>query len=149
MRLDEVKTKAADVGLLVLRVAAFSLILAYHVRPKLQHFDAEMADFPDPLGVGHQASFLLALISEGGCSALACLGLLTRLMSLPVVFTMGMVLMLGARGFAGADVQLALLYALPYLTLALLGPGAYSLDARLSSRYEAMLGRLWARAPSA
>jgi putative oxidoreductase len=116
------------------------------VRPKLLHFDAEMAEFPDPLGVGHKASFLLALLSEGGCAAAACLGILTRLVSIPVVFTMTMVLVLGAQGFAGADVQLALLYALPYVALVLLGPGAYSLDARLSSRYDAVVRWVWAKA---
>jgi len=139
---EKLATRAAQVGLLVLRLGAFGMILSYHVRPKLLHFDAEMSSFPDPLGVGHAASFLLALVSEGGCAALVAIGVAARAASLPVVFTMAMVLVLGARGFEGADVQLALLYALPYVTIALLGPGPYSVDARLAGRYEALLGRL-------
>jgi putative oxidoreductase len=142
---EDLKLKAANTGLLVLRLGALAMILSYHVRPKVLHFDAEMSDFPDPLGVGHAASFMLALLSEGTCAALVGVGVLTRLASIPVVFTMAMVLVLGARGFAGADVQLALLYALPYVALAFLGPGSYSVDARLASRYDSILARLRAR----
>jgi putative oxidoreductase len=139
---EKLATRATHVGLLALRLGAFAMILAYHVRPKVLHFDAEMSAFPDPLGVGHQESFLLALASEGGCAALVAIGVAARAASLPVVFTMAMVLVLGARGFEGADVQLALLYAFPYVTIALLGPGRYSVDARLAARYQALLGRL-------
>jgi putative oxidoreductase len=135
-------TRAADVGLLVLRLGAFALILKYHTLPKLQHFDSDMSTFPDPLGMGHAASFVMAVLSEGGCSALVALGVATRLNALPVIFTMTMVLVLAARGFEGADVQLALLYALPYVAIALLGPGRYSVDARLGRLYEALLRRL-------
>ena len=144
MSLESTRARATDAGLLLLRIGAFAMILAFHVRPKLLHFDAEMREFPDPLGVGHAASFALALLSEGACAALVAVGILTRVASLPILFTMAMVLVLGARGFAGADVQSALLYALPYGALALLGPGAYSLDARLAGRYEALFAR-WRR----
>jgi putative oxidoreductase len=123
-------------------LGAFAMILTYHVRPKLLHFDSEMGGFPDPLGIGHPASFSMALLSEGGCSVLVALGIAARLSALPIVFTMAMVVMLGARGFEGADVQLALLYALPYVSIALLGPGPYSVDARLARLYEALLRRL-------
>jgi putative oxidoreductase len=131
-----VRQRAADAGLLLLRLGAFALIVAFHVRPKLAHFDEEMRQFPDPLGIGHAASFVLALLSEGGCALLIAAGVGTRAATLPIVFTMATVLVLRARGFEGADVQSALLYALPYAALALLGPGAWSIDARLSSRYE-------------
>ena len=134
--------RAADIGRLVLRLGAFAMILTYHVRPKLLHFDSEMSGFPDPLGIGHPASFIMALLSEGGCSVLVALGIAARLSALPIIFTMAMVVMLGARGFEGADVQLALLYALPYVSIALLGPGPYSVDARLGRLYKAPLRRL-------
>ncbi|WAS90683.1 hypothetical protein [Nannocystis punicea] len=53
-----------------------------------------------------------------------------------------MVLTMAARGFEGADVQAALLYALPYAALALTGPGRHSLDHRLRPRYRRLLARL-------
>jgi putative oxidoreductase len=138
-RFEAARRRASDVGLLVLRLGGFAMISTFHVRPKIVRFDEELASFPDPLGIGHGPSFVLALASEGLCAALVAAGFLTRLAVLPILFTMAMVLVLGARGFSGADVQGALLYALPYAALGLLGPGAYSVDAVLSSRYEAAL----------
>lgn len=137
---------ARDAGLLVLRVGAAVLIWTFHMRPKLAHFDEELLAFPDPMGIGHAASFVMALLSEGACSVMVALGLLARLASLPIVFTMAMVLVLASRGFEGADVQSALLYALPYVVLVLTGPGRWSADARLASRYAALWERMRGRA---
>lgn len=134
--LAALRARSLDVGLLILRLGSLAMIAAYHVRPKLLHFREELATFPDPLGLGHAPSFILALLSEGICSVMVAAGLLTRLSCLPILFTMGMVLVLGARGFAGADTQAALLYALPYLTLVFTGPGSHSLDSRLQGFYE-------------
>lgn len=117
------------------------------MRPKLVHFDDELQHFPDPIGIGHAPSFLLALLSEGACSVLVALGLATRFAAVPIVFTMIMVLSLALRGFEGADVQAALLYALPYCALGLLGPGRYSLDHLFRHRYTALFERLATRRP--
>jgi putative oxidoreductase len=136
-----------DAGLLVLRIGAAAMIWTFHMRPKLAHFDQELASFPDPMGVGHTASFVLALVSEGLCSLVVASGFLTRLASLPIVFTMAMVLLLAGRGVEGADAQSALLYALPYLVLVLSGPGRWSIDHLLLPRYEALWGRLRRRVP--
>jgi putative oxidoreductase len=145
MNLDVQPTRRSedlrDAGLLVLRVGAAAMIWTFHMRPKLAHFDHELTSFPDPMGVGHTASFALALLSEGVCSLLVASGLLARLASLPIVFTMAIVLLLAARGFEGSDVQSALLYALPYVVIALTGPGRWSLDHHLLTRY----AQLWRR----
>jgi putative oxidoreductase len=130
-----------DVGLLWLRVGAAGLIWTFHMRPKLREFDHELGSFPDPLGIGHGPSFILALLSEGVCSLVVALGFAARAASLPIVFTMTMVLLLAVRGFAGADVQAALLYALPYSVILLVGPGKISVDFHLRGRYAA----LWTR----
>lgn len=97
--------------------------------------------FPDPLGVGHPASLVLALLSEGLCSLMVAAGLATRLAALPIVVSMSMVLLLVARGAPDADLQLALLYALVFGGVALLGPGRLSLDHALRERYEALMRR--------
>lgn len=140
-RLAEWIERARDLGLLALRLGGAALIWSYHMRPKLTHFEEELREFPDPLGIGSPASFALALLSEGLCSLLVAVGLLTRLSALPIVLTMLMVLLMAARGFEGADVQSALLYALPYGALVLTGPGRHSLDHRLRARYSALTER--------
>ncbi|MDI1428664.1 DoxX family protein [Polyangium sorediatum] len=136
------RARSLDLGLLVLRVGSAALIWTFHMVRKLADFDHELRAFPDPLGVGHAASFVMALGAEGVCSLLVALGLATRLSSLPIVFTMMMVLVLGARGFEGADVQSAILYALPYVVLVLTGPGRWSLDHRLRDRWDHLGARL-------
>jgi putative oxidoreductase len=128
------RTRGADLGLLALRVGTALLVWRFHVLRKLADLGSELQSFPDPLGIGHAPSLVMALAAEGGCSLLVAIGFATRLMSLPVVFTMLMVLFLAARGFEGADLQSALLYALPYVAIALAGPGYYSLDHRLARR---------------
>jgi len=92
-RLDD----ARDAGLLLMRLGAAAMIWTFHMRPKLAHFDEELVAFPDPMGIGHAASFALALLSEGACSIVVAIGLLARFASLPIVFTMTMVLLLATR----------------------------------------------------
>lgn len=126
---------ALDAGLLVLRIGLAALIWTFHMGRKLGHVSEELREFPDPLGIGHAPSFVMAIGAEGACSLLVAIGFATRLLSLPIVFTMTMVLVLGARGFEGADVQSALLYALPYVVLVLTGGGRWSVDWLLRARY--------------
>ena len=127
------RAAARDVGLLWLRVGMLALIWQFHMSPKLEHFAQELREFPDPLGIGHGPSFVLALSAEGLGSILVAIGFVTRLAALPIVFTMLVVLLLAARGFEAADVQAACLYALPYSVLVLTGPGRWSIDHRLNS----------------
>lgn len=144
-RIEAIRSRALDIGLLLLRIGAATLIWTFHMMRKLVDIPHELREFPDPLGLGHAASFVLALGSEGLCSLLVAMGIATRLSSLPIVFTMLMVLVMGARGFEGADVQSALLYALPYLALVLLGPGRFSLDHRLRNHWDRLVVRFFPR----
>jgi putative oxidoreductase len=139
-RLVAHRARLADLGLLFLRVGGAALLWNYHVLRKLESFEEELVHFPDPIGLGSDVALILALISEGLCSLLVALGLLTRVASLPIVLSMVMVLRLALVGFEGADVQGAYLYGLPYLALVALGPGRFSLDARLAPFYERRLG---------
>jgi putative oxidoreductase len=132
-----------DWGLLLLRVGGFGLLWAIHVRHKLATFEEEWRSFPDPLGIGHPASLVLALLAEGPCSLLVALGLFCRLASLPILFSMVVVLVL-ASGLPAADAPAALQFAIIYGGLALTGPGRLSLDYVLRRRYRALLGN-WAR----
>ena len=109
---------------------------------KLADIPGELRAFPDPLGIGHAPSFVMALGAEAVCSLFVAVGLTTRLASLPIVLTMLMVLVLGSLGYEGADVQSALLYGLPYIVLVCTGPGRWSLDHLLRARYQRILDRV-------
>lgn len=118
---------ADALGRFVLRFSGAAALWTFHVQHKLADFAQEWQTFPDPIGIGHAPSLLLALGAEAGCSLLVALGLATRLACLPIVATMLMVLFMRARGFAEADAEAALLYATWYGAIALLGPGPWTL----------------------
>lgn len=123
-----------SLGLLVLRVGVGAMMAAGHGWGKLLTFGSRSGSFPDPLGVGSEASLALVVFAELLCSIFLVLGLATRLAALPPLFTM-----LTAAFFIHADdpwakKEMALLYAVPFLTLLLAGGGRYSLDVLLWHR---------------
>ena len=138
----QARRASRDVGLLFLRLGPAALLWSFHVLRKLADIPGELRAFPDPLGIGHAPSFVMALGAEAVCSLFVAVGLTTRLASLPIVLTMLMVLVLGSLGYEGADVQSALLYALPYTVLVCTGPGRWLLDHLLRARYQRILDRV-------
>jgi putative oxidoreductase len=133
---NELTELGRDIGLLVLRVGAGAMMLFGHGWGKFSALMAGKAgSFPDPIGLGSEVSMVLAVFAEFVCAILLVLGLGTRLAAIPLLVTMLV------AGFVvhGADPwgekEMALLYAVSYLTLLLTGPGRISLDA--------LVTRLW------
>lgn len=123
-----------DLGLLLLRVAFGGLMLAGHGWGKLMTFGEKAATFPDPLGVGSTISLSLCIGAEVFCSLLVILGLLTRLAVLPLMFTMGVAILIIHADDPWRNKEFALLFFIPYLVLLFTGAGNYSLDARCKRR---------------
>ena len=119
----------SDLGLLALRLGVGGMMLLGHGWPKLSKFSALADKFPDPLGVGSQLSLIMAVFGEVFCAALLMLGLLTRLAAIPFLTTMLVAAIIIHGGDPWAKKELALLYAVPAVTLLLTGPGGLSLDA--------------------
>jgi putative oxidoreductase len=107
------------------------MLMILHGGRKVAHWKREAQSFPDPLGIGHLPSLLLALGAEIGCSGLVGVGLFTRLAALPLIFTLLMVFLVRNEGDPDANPQLACVYAVCFLTIAIAGPGPLSLDAWL------------------
>ncbi|MFC6097999.1 DoxX family protein [Flavobacterium qiangtangense] len=89
---------------------------------------ADTSQFPDPLGVGHSTSLGLAVFAEVVCSGLLFIGFATRLVVVPLIFTMVIAVFVvhGSQGFQ--ERELASLYLLIYLLLLITGSGKYSID---------------------
>ena len=117
-------------GLLLLRVGVGALMLFGHGLPKLMAWNERFHTFGDPLGVGSEVSYLLAVFAEVFCSVFLMLGWWTRLAVIPLIITM----LVAAFIVHGADPwgrkEMAILYLMPFLTLLITGPGRYSLDRR-------------------
>ena len=116
-----------SLGLLILRVGIGCLMLV-HGLAKLQDYSNLSEGFPDPLGVGHQVSLILAIGAEVGCSLLLIGGLLTRLAAIPLAFTMVVATFVVHANDAWQKKELAAVYLLVYVVLVLTGPGTLSFD---------------------
>lgn len=111
-----------------------SIAMLTHGLTKVENFAQLSAVFPDPLGIGSEASLALATFAEVGCSVLLIFGLFTRLASLTLIIDMMVASMLasGDKGFTSHE--LPALYLAVYVAITVLGAGYFSLDRVLITR---------------
>lgn len=121
------RTTLHSFSLLLLRVS-FSGMLLMHGIPKLMKLLSADLGFADPIGIGAPASLLLAIIGEVVFPILVIIGFKTRWTAIPVIITMGVAAFLHHANDPFAAKELALLYMIGFITIALLGPGRFSLD---------------------
>src|SRR5690606_1139058 len=136
----------ADLGLLLFRIALPFLMIRYHGWGKLAGWAdesqrlprlfslegarKELHTFPDYLGIGSEASYLLVTWLETFGALCIMAGLLARLHSLGLAVAM-LVAFFFHHGASFNGGETAFAYAFCYLLLFLAGPGRYSLDRRL------------------
>lgn len=113
--------------LLALRLLFGGLLLA-HGLDKWIHFYELEAIFPDPLGVGSRFSLMLCIFAEVICSCFVILGLLTRVMLIPIVLSMLVALLAVHHGQPFMARELPFLHLMLFLLLMITGPGRYSCD---------------------
>ncbi len=114
---------------LVLRLAAG--IMLTHGWPKLAGFSERAEKFADPLGVGPTGSLALVIFAEFFCTCFIVLGVFTRVSTIPLMFTMLVIIFLVHGGDPFGDKEMAVLYFLLYAAIFILGPGKFSLDRKI------------------
>src|SRR5262249_3919087 len=119
---------ASALGPLVLRLGAASLLIYGHGWAKLTHFAQKPDTFPDPLHVGPTARLALAVLAEVLCPALVLVGFLTRWAAVPTVIMFSVIVFVHLGGKPFGDRELAMIYGLPFLAIAIMGPGRWSID---------------------
>ena len=117
------------IGLALLRVAASAMMLSHGI-PKFQKLLAGDFKFADPLGIGETPSLFLTVIGEFVCPILIIIGFKTRWAAIPTVITMIVAAFIVHAEDPFATKEHALMYALFFLCIALLGPGKYSIDTK-------------------
>jgi len=118
--------------MLVLRVV-FGLLMLPHGWEKLSHFAARKHQFMSFMGLSPAVSLGLATFAEFFCSLLLIFGLFTRLATIPLLVAIFVILRVNHWEPGGKN-QLVAAFLAAYLTLLLIGPGKYSLDARISKK---------------
>lgn len=115
-------------SLFILRLVFGGLMLWNHGLPKLERLLAGNVSFQDPLGMGPEATLYLAVFSEFLCALFLILGLFTRWVSIPLLFTMFVAAFVAHWSEPLAEKELAILYMAVFLALLLKGGGRWSLD---------------------
>jgi putative oxidoreductase len=119
-----------DLSRLVLRLG-FGLSLALgHGADKVMQFWTSTGpiEWADPIGVGAGASLFLAGSAECFASLLVVLGLGTRFAALGPLITMLVAVLFVHTNDPWAKKEMAFLYLVAYLAIALAGAGRFSLD---------------------
>jgi len=119
---------ASALGLLTLRIGAAGMLIVGHGWPKLQHFSERAHKFADPLHVGTQNSLAMAVFAELVCATFVLFGYLTRFAVVPILVLFGVIIFVVSGGEPLADRDLAIVYATAFVSIALLGPGRFSVD---------------------
>ena len=119
----------ASVGLAILRIGASAMMLT-HGFPKFQKLISGDFQFANPIGIGESPSLFLTVIGEFIAPIMIIVGYKTRIAAIPTVLTMLVAAFIVHRADAFGQKELALLYALVFTAVFLLGPGKYSVDKR-------------------
>ena len=126
--------KLESLGLLILRVATGGLMMILHGWPKLMTYSAKASEFPDPLGVSPHVSLALVIFAEFFCSGLIVLGVSTRLAAIPAVINMLVAVLVIHKHDPWSQKEHALVYLIPFVTILLTGPGAYTVTGLFSKK---------------
>lgn len=119
--------KNISVLLLTFRIV-FGVLLMSHGIQKLCNFHELSAVFPDPIGLGSNTSLILAIFAEFLCSAAFVIGLLYRLATIPMIFTMGVACFVAHAHDPFSVKELAFVYLVVFIIMYIAGPGKYSID---------------------
>jgi putative oxidoreductase len=129
------KELASNIVLLVLRAVVGLNMALLHGWDKLHHFSAKAATFPNPLGLGHKYSLVLAVAGEFFGAILMATGLLGRLGAFLVALVSGLTLFSIMHGTPWREREAMELYFAASVTILLLGCGRYSLDTVVWKRF--------------
>ena len=119
--------KNVDVAVFVLRVVVGIFMLTHGWGKFLLLTGTDPIQFPDPLGVGVTTSLVLTVFAEVFCSVLLIAGLTTKLAAFASLITMFVAAFVVHANDGFGKQELALLYAVIYLVIAVIGAGKISL----------------------
>ena len=122
------RTLLSDIGILILRLGAGGLMLFGHGMKKALSYSTLSETFADPLGIGAIHSLNLAIFGEVICAAMVIIGLATRVAAVNVAITMAVAGFVVHAHDPWPKPELAIVYLVPFLAIALLGGGRFSID---------------------
>lgn len=127
MKFSNKMTRFYDSALSLLRIV-FSLLIMTHGWSKLERILDGNLNFGDPLGLGSTLSLYLVTFAELVAPVFIIVGFKTRIMALITSFAMAVAAFIAHGADPFAKKEMALLYLVGFLSVALMGAGRYSID---------------------
>ena len=127
MKFSNKMTRFYDSALALLRIV-FSLLVMTHGWSKLERILDGNLNFGDPLGLGSTLSLYLVTFAELVAPVFIIVGFKTRIMALITSFAMAVAAFIAHGADPFAKKEMALLYLVGFLSVALMGAGRYSID---------------------
>lgn len=123
-----------NVALLLLRITIGVFMLTHGIVKLMWLMGDEPIMFLDPIGLGPKLSLILVVFAEVFCSIFLIIGFATRPSTIPLAFSMFVAIFL-VHGIAEFKaIELALLYFLVYIFIAITGAGKYSIDSLIHAK---------------
>ena len=120
--------------LLVVRVV-FGILFFIHGLDKLVNFNTLVQSYPSAFGFGSYMTLMVSIFCEFCCSLFLISGLLVRLMTIPMIIAMG-VAFFDVHDAMMPEGELALIYFIIFIMLFLTGPGRYSIDYLIDTKFQ-------------
>ena len=126
--------KAVSFLLLLIRLF-FGILFFMHGLDKLTNFSELSLTYPSVFGFGSYMTLMVAIFCEFACSMFLLVGLMTRIILIPMILSMAVAFFDIHDGIM-PEGELSLIYLIVFFGLFLTGPGRYSVDYLIDMRIQ-------------
>lgn len=136
---QQFRGKGVSFLIFALRVV-FGVLFFLHGLDKISNFSQLSLNYPSVLGFGSYMTLMLSIFCEFCCSLFLIAGLLTRIITIPMIVAMG-VAFFDVHDAMMPEGELSLIYFIVFIILFLVGPGRFSIDYLLDVRFKGIRNR--------
>lgn len=124
------------VSLLILALRVFFGVLFFtHGLDKMINFNTLSETYPSVLGFGSYMTLMVSIFCEFACSLFLIAGLMERIVLLPMIASMA-VAFFDIHDGMFPEGELSLIYLILFVVLLLTGPGRYSVDYLIDTKFQ-------------
>ncbi|MBQ2918127.1 MAG: DoxX family protein [Bacteroidales bacterium] len=124
------------VSLLILALRVFFGVLFFtHGLDKMINFNTLSETYPSVLGFGSYMTLMVSIFCEFACSLFLIAGLMERVVLLPMIASMA-VAFFDIHDGMFPEGELSLIYLILFVVLLLTGPGRYSVDYLIDTKFQ-------------
>lgn len=124
------------VSLLILALRVFFGVLFFtHGLDKMINFNTLSETYPSVFGFGSYMTLMVSIFCEFACSLFLIAGLMERIILLPMIASMAVAFFDIHDGML-PEGELSLIYLILFIVLLLTGPGRYSVDYLIDTKFQ-------------